>query len=147
MGVKGKLIASVEVKCEGHLIHNLFHHNTHHIPNICSRIIKNFEIHEGETVKVGSIISWNYTEAGQKRFMKKLVEIIDPPKKLIRWKVIEGDVLESYNSFTITTSSEHEWITWTLEYEKRTEDTPEPLIQLGLILDMTKDIEAHLLMK
>ncbi|CAN4081065.1 unnamed protein product [Withania somnifera] len=131
MGVKGKLIASVEVKCEGHLIHNLFHHNTHHIPNICSRIIKNFEIHE----------------AGQKRFMKKLVEIIDPPKKLIRWKVIEGDVLESYNSFTITTSSEHEWITWTLEYEKRTEDTPEPLIQLGLILDMTKDIEAHLLMK
>ncbi|KAM3281497.1 hypothetical protein CQW23_12111 [Capsicum baccatum] len=147
MGVKGKLIASVEVKCEGNLIHELFHIHAHHVPNISPNIINHFEIHEGETVKVGSVVSWSYNEAGQKRYMKQLIEDIDPDMKLIRWKAIEGDVLESYNSFTIVTFSEHEWTTWTIEYEKKTEGTPEPLVLLGLVLDMTKDIEAHLLKK
>lgn len=62
MGLKGKLIASVEVNCGGHLIHDLFHTNTHHVPNISPKIINHFEIHEGESVKVGSVVSWNYNE-------------------------------------------------------------------------------------
>ncbi|MCD9643688.1 hypothetical protein HAX54_031343, partial [Datura stramonium] len=84
---------------------------------------------------------------GQKKFIKQIIETIDPHKKLSRWKVIEGDLLKLYNSFTIVISCEQQWITWTIEYEKKTEDTPEPLIQLGLILDMTKDIEDHLFKK
>ncbi|WMV22910.1 hypothetical protein MTR67_016295 [Solanum verrucosum] len=147
MGLKGKLIASVEVKCGGHPIHDFFHIHTHHIPNISPSIINHFEIHEGETVKVGSIVSWNYNEAGQKKFIKQVIEAIDPDRKSITWKVIEGDVLELYNSFTVILSCEHEWTTWTIEYEKKTEDISEPLIQLGLLLDLTKDIERHLLKK
>lgn len=76
--------------------------------------------------------------------MKQVIEVIDPHKKIIKWKVIEGDILELYNSFTIITSCEHQWITWTFEYEKKTEDTPEPLNFVGLILDVTKNIEDHL---
>lgn len=50
-----------------------------------------------------------------------------------------------YSCFTIVTSFEPQWATWTIEYEKKAEDTPEPLIELGIILDMYKDIEGHLL--
>ncbi|KAK4737156.1 hypothetical protein R3W88_000853 [Solanum pinnatisectum] len=57
MGLKGKLIASTEVKCGGHSIHKIFHTNTHHIANISPSKINRFEIHEGETIKVGSIVS------------------------------------------------------------------------------------------
>lgn len=62
MGVKGKLIASVEVKCGGHLVHDIFHTKTHHISNICPSKIQNFEIHEGDSVKVGSVVSWKYND-------------------------------------------------------------------------------------
>uniref|UniRef100_M0ZSZ6 Sn-1 protein n=2 Tax=Solanum tuberosum TaxID=4113 RepID=M0ZSZ6_SOLTU len=80
-------------------------------------------------------------------YMKHLIEAVDPHKKLIKWKVIEGDLLELYNYFVYTTSCDHQWTTWTIEYEKKTEDTPEPLIHLSNIFDMTKDIEGHLLQK
>ncbi|KAL3379653.1 hypothetical protein AABB24_000387 [Solanum stoloniferum] len=144
MGLKGKLIASVEVKCGGHLMYDLLHTNSHHIANI-SQHVNRFQIHEGENVKVGSIVSWSYNEAGQKKFIKQVIEAIDPYKKSICWKVIEGDVLEMYSSFTIITSHEPQWAIWTLDYEKKTEDIPEPLSYLGHILDVIKDMEGHLL--
>ncbi|KAL3360939.1 hypothetical protein AABB24_014054 [Solanum stoloniferum] len=145
MGVKGKLTVSVEVKCGGHLVHDLFHMNTHHIANITPKNVNCFEIHEGESVKVDSIVSWNYNEAGQQKFMKEVIEAINPHEKSIRWKIIEGDLLEMYSSFTIITSHQPQWTTWTFEYEKKTEDIPEPLILLGIVIDMTKDLEGHLL--
>ncbi|KAG5609037.1 hypothetical protein H5410_020318 [Solanum commersonii] len=122
--IEGKLICSVEVKCGGHLIHDLFHTNTHHIPNICRGKINHFEIHEGGSVKVGSVVSWKYNDDGKDKIAKQL-----------------------YNSFTIITSCDKQWTTWTFVYEKKTEETPEPLVLLGFALDLTKDIEGHLLKK
>lgn len=68
MGVKGKLIGSVEVKCGGHLVHDIFHNYTHHIPNICRGKINHFEIHEGGAIKVGSVVGWKYNDGGNKHF-------------------------------------------------------------------------------
>ncbi|XP_016440471.2 kirola [Nicotiana tabacum] len=145
MGVKGKLIASVEVKCGGHPIHDIFHTNTHHICNISPGKIQKFDIHEGETVKVGSIVNWKYNDDGKDKICKQVIEAVDHEKKSITWKVIGGDLLELYNSFTITTSHDHQWTTWTFVYEKKTEEIPEPLVLLGFVLHVTKDIECHLL--
>ncbi|KAG5613723.1 hypothetical protein H5410_013547 [Solanum commersonii] len=147
MGVKGKLTASMEVNCEGHLFHDIFHMNTHHVPNITPKNINYFKIHEDETLKVGSVISWKYIEDGKEMFAKEMIEAIDPHNKSITWKVIEGDLLELYNSFTIISSCEHQWTTFELVYEKNTENTPEPLALLAYFIDVTKDIESHLLKK
>ncbi|KAG5609032.1 hypothetical protein H5410_020313 [Solanum commersonii] len=122
MGLKAKLVASVEVKCEGHSIHDLYHINTYHRRNISS-VVNHVEIHEGEIFKVGAVVSWKYIE------------------------VIGGNVLELYNSFTIITFSEHEWATTKLIYEKKNEDTPEPLALLDAFIELTKHVEDHLLMK
>ncbi|KAK4720551.1 hypothetical protein R3W88_010784 [Solanum pinnatisectum] len=115
MGLKGKIIVTLEVKCGGHSIYDIFHTNTHHLPNIGPSRIKHFEIHEGEIGKIGSVVSWRYYE-------------------------------ELYNSFTVITSCEH-WTTITLVYEKKIEDTPEPLALLDYFIGMTKDVEGHLLKK
>ncbi|KAK6790725.1 hypothetical protein RDI58_009806 [Solanum bulbocastanum] len=146
MGVKGKLIVSLEVKCGGHSVHDIFHTNTQHLPNISPSRVKHFEIHEGEKGKIGSVVGWKYYEDGKEMFAKTVIEAIDPQKKSITWKVIDGNLLELYNSFTITTSCEH-WTTITLVYEKKTEDTPEPLALLDYFIGMTKDVEGHLLKK
>lgn len=82
---------------------------------------------------------------GKEIFLKEMIESVDLEKKSITWKVIGGNMLESYNSFTIITSSEYQWTTVTLMYEKKTEDTPEPLTLLNIFLTGLKDIESHLL--
>lgn len=84
---------------------------------------------------------------GKEKTVKKVIEAFDPQKKSVTWKVIDGDLLELYNYFTIIISSEDQWTTWTIMYEKKTEDTPEPLASMGVLLDVTKDIDSHLLMK
>ncbi|XP_015170412.1 MLP-like protein 28 [Solanum tuberosum] len=129
MGLKGKLIALVEVKCGGDLMHDLLHTNSHHVANI-SPHVNGFQIHEGENVKVGLIVSWSYNEVGQTKFMKQVIEAIDPKKKSFRWKVIEGDVLEMYSSFTVVTSHEPWWTIWTFEYEKKLKTFQSPSVYL-----------------
>ncbi|KAK4720550.1 hypothetical protein R3W88_010783 [Solanum pinnatisectum] len=57
MGLKGKIIVTLEVKCGGHSIYDIFHTNTHHLPNIGPSRIKHFEIHEGEIGKIGSLLA------------------------------------------------------------------------------------------
>ncbi|XP_006367814.1 kirola-like [Solanum tuberosum] len=145
MGLKGKLISSVEVKCGGHLVHDIFHAKTHHISNISPSKVKSFEIHEGETVDVGSIVEWTYNDDGKDKMSKQVIEAVNHETKTITWKVIGGDLLELYDSFTIITSCDHHWATWTFLYEKKTEDTPEPLVLLAYVLHVTKEIENHLL--
>ncbi|KAL3369995.1 hypothetical protein AABB24_007161, partial [Solanum stoloniferum] len=146
MGLKGKLIVSLEVKCGGHSVHDIFHTNTHHLPNISPSKLKHFEIHEGEIGKIGSVVSWKYYEDGKEMFCKSVIEAIDPPKNSITWKAIEGHLLELYNSFNVITSCEH-WTTIALVYEKKTEDTPKPLAFLDYFVGLTKDVEGHLLKK
>ncbi|WMV07878.1 hypothetical protein MTR67_001263 [Solanum verrucosum] len=100
MGLKGKLIASMEVKCGGHLINDLMHTNTHQAANI-SPTINHFEVHEGEIGKVGTIINMKYKEDGQEKTMKYEIEALDRYKKSITRKVIGGDLLDFYSSFTL----------------------------------------------
>ncbi|MCD7446140.1 hypothetical protein HAX54_041525 [Datura stramonium] len=147
MSLKGKLIGSVEVKCGGHSVHDVFHTKTHHIRNISPRLINHFEIHEGEVGKIGVVVSLKYIEDGKEKFDKVMIKDINPQNKSITWKVIEGDTLKLYNFFTIITSSEDQWITIIFEYEKKAEDISEPLSFLGYFLSVIKDIESHLLEK
>uniref|UniRef100_A0A3Q7EAK0 Bet v I/Major latex protein domain-containing protein n=1 Tax=Solanum lycopersicum TaxID=4081 RepID=A0A3Q7EAK0_SOLLC len=75
------------------------------------------------------------------------IEAIDRYKKSISRKVIGGYLFDFYSSFTIISSCEQQWITWTFEYEKKLEDNQEPINFLGFILNVTKDIEGHFLKK
>uniref|UniRef100_M1C4P5 Sn-1 protein n=1 Tax=Solanum tuberosum TaxID=4113 RepID=M1C4P5_SOLTU len=131
MNVKGKLIASIGLKSGGHSIHGIFHIKTPHIPNI----------------RPSKILSFEFLEDGKDKIAKQVIDAVDLQKKSITWKVIGGDLLELYNSFTIITSCDKQWTTWTFVYEKKIEETPEPLVLLGFALDLTKDIEGHLLKK
>ncbi|KAG5629780.1 hypothetical protein H5410_001497, partial [Solanum commersonii] len=145
VGVKDKLIASMEVKCGGHLIHDLLHTNTHQAANI-SPTINRFEVHDCEIGKVGTIINLKYNEDGQEKTGKYEIEAINCCKKSISRKVIDGDLLEFYR-YTIVSPCEQQWVTWTFEYEKKVENNPEPLNFLGFIHNMTNDIEGDFLKK
>ncbi|KAK1380614.1 Kirola [Heracleum sosnowskyi] len=141
-----KLVSQTNIKSSGDVFHDLLRHQPHQISDISSHI-QSCDLHDGEWGTEGSIISWNYVHDGKAKVAKDLIEVIDEEKKLITWKVIEGDLLEVYNSFKITahveTEGEDDIVTWTLEYEKPHEDVEDPHTLMDFFISVTKDIESH----
>ncbi|GJY38701.1 kirola-like protein, partial [Tanacetum coccineum] len=84
---------------------------------------------------------------GNDRDGKTQILDIDEEKKLITFKVVEGDLLEIYKSFIIhfqvETKGVNNLVTWTVEYEKLSPDVPDPDAFLDMYTTMTKDIEAN----
>ncbi|CAA0831230.1 MLP-like protein 28 [Striga hermonthica] len=113
--------------------------------------IQNCDLHEGDWGKVGSVIFWNYTHDGKERVAKEIIEAIDEEKKSVTFKVIEGDLMELYATLKIIvhvdTSGDDNLVTWTFEYEKKSEDVADPHTLMEFCLKVTKDIEAHHLPK
>ncbi|KAG5608394.1 hypothetical protein H5410_019675 [Solanum commersonii] len=126
----GKLISEIEIKSDGNVCHEIFRYRPHHISSLCPDKIQNMDIHEGEWGIVGSIIFCNSTLDGKEKVSKHIVEAIDEEKKLIKFKVIEGDILEEYISFTVHVESkgENNLVTWIIEYEKKNANVPDPHI-------------------
>ncbi|CAH9134211.1 unnamed protein product [Cuscuta epithymum] len=148
MGLKGKLIAAVEFKLGGDLFHEHFRYKPHKISTASPEKLHGCDLLEGEFGHVGSVMYATYTTDGKKKKIKEVVTKIDEEKKLIEYKVLEGDLMEQYKAFTITIHVEKknkiDLATWTLEYEMlNEEDVEHPISFLSFLLDLTKDVETH----
>ena len=148
MGLHGKLIAAIEFKAGGDVFHELFRYNPQHISTATPDKVQGCDLHEGEFGHVGSIICWRYTHDGKEKRAKQVIQAIDEEKRLIEFKMLEGDLMELYKEFVITIHEEKkgdaiDLVTWTLEYEMLNEDVEHPISLLSYFIDMTKDIEAH----
>ncbi|KAK6146768.1 hypothetical protein DH2020_020637 [Rehmannia glutinosa] len=150
MGLSGKLVSQISIKADVDLLHELFTCKLHRFSDICPGIIKKVNLQNGQWGTVGSVMCWQYIDDGETKFSKEMVEAIDEEKKSITFNVIEGDVMAWYNTFKtilkVDNNGEDSLVTWTMEYEKKTEDVPEPDAIMNLCLSMTKEIERnHLL--
>ncbi|MCE2056050.1 hypothetical protein HAX54_043968 [Datura stramonium] len=142
MGLKGKLIAHLEVKCGGELFHDHFNSKPHHIPNICDKI-HNFDVHEGELGTVGSLVSWKFNYDGEQRKLKQIIDHIDEEKKRITFKFVDGYFMKLYKGFIATLDAQENSITWIFEYEKQNENISEPIALLEIAIAIIKDIDSH----
>uniref|UniRef100_A0A3Q7HDX2 Bet v I/Major latex protein domain-containing protein n=1 Tax=Solanum lycopersicum TaxID=4081 RepID=A0A3Q7HDX2_SOLLC len=146
MSLKGKLVSEITL-CNGDVFHEIFRQRPHHLSNICPDKIKNVNIHEGDWGTVGSVNFWNFTHDVIENAAKEIVEEIDEENKLIKKKMIEGDLLEDYKSFYITThvetKGENNLFIWIIEYEKKNANVSDPHTFMEFALKMTKDIETH----
>ncbi|CAI9115070.1 OLC1v1015904C1 [Oldenlandia corymbosa var. corymbosa] len=81
------------------------------------------------------------------RTAKQIIVEVGEVKQSIKFRMIEGDLMELYKTFIITyhvdTNGEDNLITWTLEYEKLEELGPHPGTLLNYFLHVIEDIEAH----
>lgn len=86
---------------------------------------------------------------GGKPFEAKLVvDEIDEQKKLIKYRAIEGHILEEYKTITgtcqvIPKDAENCIVRWTFEYEKQHPGIPEPTALLDSWLSAAKDLDDH----
>ena len=95
-----KLEADVEINVSPVKFHEYFTRRPHHISNVSPGKIQGCDLHDGDWGTVGSVIYWNYVHDGKAKVAKQLIEAIDDETNSITLKVIEGDVLEDYKSFS-----------------------------------------------
>lgn len=149
--LKGELVDKINIKSDGDVFHEIFRYRPHHISDMSPSNIQKVDLHDGDWGTVGSVVSWNYFHDGKVRVAKEIIEEIDEEKKSVKYKVIEGDLMELYKDFIITvhvdTSGEDNLVTWTFHYEKLHKGIPEPTTLMEVALNVTKDIETHHLEK
>ncbi|KAK2989352.1 hypothetical protein RJ640_013871, partial [Escallonia rubra] len=84
---------------------------------------------------------------GKAEVSKQIIEAIDMEKKTVVYKLIGGDAMELYKSFTailhVDTKSENNLVRWTFEYEKMNEGIQDPTNYMDFLVKVTKDIETH----
>ncbi|EYU33127.1 hypothetical protein MIMGU_mgv1a019445mg [Erythranthe guttata] len=109
--------------------------------------VQNCDLQEGQWGTVGSTVYFNYTHDGKERVAKEIIEALDEENKSVTYKVIEGDLMELYKTFKLTvrvdTTGEDNVVTWTFEYEKLSEDIPDPHTLMEFFGTMTKSIDSH----
>ena len=85
---------------------------------------------------------------GKKCVAKELVESVDNENNKITFKVLEGDLMEGYKSFRfiiqVFPQEEGSVVHWIMEYEKLKDHSPDPHTLLELAIDVSKDIDSHL---
>ncbi|XP_074302943.1 MLP-like protein 31 [Silene latifolia] len=86
-------------------------------------------------------------EDGKKCVAKELIEVIDEENQLVRFKIIDGDLLKEFKSFTLTVHvlprGELTGVKWISEFEKIDESVPYPTKLIDFCIAVTKDIETH----
>ncbi|KNA19809.1 hypothetical protein SOVF_058100 [Spinacia oleracea] len=113
-----------------------------------SNFIQSCDLHNGVVAKPGSIFSWNFTLDGKPRTAKTEIEEISEEKKLVRQKLIEGDLFEEYKSLVFIChvepkDPETSILKWILEYEKVHAGVPEPSSLMDAMLGAAKDMDDH----
>ncbi|KAL2929164.1 MLP-like protein 43 [Bienertia sinuspersici] len=124
MTLKRKLEGEVEIRATAtDVLHEIVKSKPHHISHAASHFIQHVDLHEGDDGKVGSISIWKYTLGGKPMVAKTVLEEVDEEKKFVKYRVIEGDLMDDYKTLTgachvIPKDTEICIARWILEYEK-----------------------------
>ncbi|XP_021722976.1 MLP-like protein 28 [Chenopodium quinoa] len=144
-----KLEGEVEVKCSAEMLFKMNMAKQPNIPNICSNMCR-VEAHQGNWESVGSTRRWDYIIDGKSEYLIERIEANDEKNKIIHRSAIDGDIMKThYKTFSSTLCiipKGHEFcaVKITLEYEKMSEDAPEPHQLLHFGLAIFKDLARHL---
>ncbi|KAG6424726.1 hypothetical protein SASPL_115146 [Salvia splendens] len=146
-GLPDKLVAQVAFKAGGGVFHHLMAKNPKHFAKVLPNKVQDCELHQGDFGACGSVIQWKYVLGGKEQRAKQVIEV-DEAKKIITFKMIEGDDLELYKNMIVTyhveTKGGVDFITWTIDYELINADNPHPTALLNYFIEFTKETEAHI---
>jgi len=78
----------------------------------------------------------------------QILEVIDEENKVIKFNVIEGDLMKEYKSLVITyqvipKGENSSIVKWILDYEKLHAGIPEPTSSLDALIRLAKEMDDH----
>ncbi|XP_050275431.1 MLP-like protein 28 [Quercus robur] len=148
MSLKGKVGTEIEIKSPPEKFYNIFKSQAYHVPNAAPNHIQGVDVHEGDWETHGSIKIWKYTAEGESGVFKEKVEL-DDANRSVTLVGIEGDVMKDYKTFKpiyqVVPKGIGSLAKLSIEYEKLREDVPAPNKYVTLMVNITKDLDAHIM--
>ncbi|OWM86173.1 MLP-like protein 31 [Punica granatum] len=148
--VQGRMEIDIGIRSPPKKLYNVFSSKPQDISDASPDNVHGTKLHEGDWGKVGSVIHWDYVHDGQPKTAKERIDALDDENNKATFSVIEGDLLNLYKTFILIVQATAKeggtgtTVHWTIEYEKVSEETPEPYSLLEFAVKVTRDIDANL---
>ncbi|OVA16280.1 Bet v I domain [Macleaya cordata] len=146
----GKIEVEVEVKSSADKFWEAITDSAVLFPKIFPEQYKSIEILEGDGKSVGSIRLLTYGEAIPiVTFAKEKIEVADEANKSLAYSVIDGELATLFKIFKaslqVVPKGDGSSVKWSLEFEKASEEVPDPDLTLELAVKTFNDLDAYLL--
>ncbi|KAL1218291.1 MLP-like protein 28 [Cardamine amara subsp. amara] len=151
LSLAGQVEVEVEIKAPAEKFYEMYTGKAQHCVEATPSNVQACDLHEGEWGTVGSVIVWNYFHDGKAKVAKEIVEVVESEKRLVRFRVVEGDLMEDYKSFLITVQVTPEQeglgsvVKLQFDYEKIDEDVVHPETLFPFFVEMIKEVDEHLM--
>ncbi|GMJ04447.1 MLP-like protein 34 [Hibiscus trionum] len=142
-----KMDCQVVIKSSAGKFYDAFRTKTRFLPKMSNGLIVDVKLLEGDWNNVVSVRLWSYVFEGKSQMVKDIFEEAEEENKRMVFKLVDGDFLHFYdrwrNILSIAPIGEGSLVKWTMEFEKRNEDIPDPVA--ASMIALTKNIDAYLL--
>ncbi|XP_059447859.1 MLP-like protein 423 [Corylus avellana] len=150
MASSGNLEVEVEVKSHSDKFWPTIRDSPIILPKAFPNDYKSIEILEGDGKSVGTIRLITYGEGSPLvKVSKEKIEAFDEGKKTLSYSVIEGDLLAYYKVFkchiTVTPKGAGSLAKWSCEFQKASEEIPDPHIIKDFVVKNFKELDDYVL--
>ncbi|KAL0446771.1 UNVERIFIED_CONTAM: MLP-like protein [Sesamum latifolium] len=143
-----KLQHKTQIRSSPDKIFDVYKNKTYLMPNISPDKLQSIQVLQGDGKSIGSVRLWTYV-MGVPVVAKDKIVAVDEENKSITFELIGGEVTKYFNTFTATFQATGEgdrnMVTWSVEYEKASDDVPHPHSHLEFLVNMSRDVDAFLL--
>ena len=150
MAAAGKIEVEVEVAVGADKLWESIKDSVNIFPKAFPKQYKSIEVLEGDGKSAGSLRLVKYAEGTPLvTFSKEKIESVDDEKKALSYNVIEGEILQAYKNFKASLSvapkgDDVSLVTWRGDFEKASDEVPEPVFIKDAAVKTFKDLEAYL---
>ncbi|KAL2464865.1 MLP-like protein [Abeliophyllum distichum] len=150
MAAAQKLEVDVEVKSDAEKFWNGIRNSSTLFPKAFPDQYESIQVLEGDGKSVGSIRLIKYAPGWSTiATTKEKIEFVDEEKKSLSYTSIDGDLLKYYKNFkahlVITPKGDGSLVKWSCEFEKASEEIPNPHLIRDFAVKNFKDLDAYLL--
>ncbi|XWS34488.1 hypothetical protein CRYUN_Cryun21dG0042500 [Craigia yunnanensis] len=144
-----KMDCQVEIKSPAYEFYDAFKTKAQLMPKMANQVITDIKLLQGDWDSVGAVRLWTYIAGDKSETIKEKLVHVDDKNKTLVFRMLEGDVLNSYKSWNtilnITPMGEGTMVKWTMEFEKQIENIADPVKYADFFTIWTKNVDAYLL--
>ncbi|CAA2971120.1 MLP 423 [Olea europaea subsp. europaea] len=145
-----RLEVDVEVKCDVKKFWNSIRDSSTLFPKAFPDQYESIQVLEGDGKSVGSVRLVKFAPGmSMISTSKEKIEVVDEEKKSVSYSVIDGDLLKYYKNFkahlVVTPKGGGSLVKWSCEFDKASEEVPNPDLMKDFAVKNFQDLDAFLL--
>ncbi|KAL1365624.1 hypothetical protein HN51_013621 [Arachis hypogaea] len=151
-GVIGKLEAEIEVKSNADKFWNAIRDFATIFPKASPSVYKSIQIIQGDGKAPGSVFKTTLGEGYELvKTVTERIEDVDDAKRIIIYSVVDGELLKylkSYKGYISVTPKGNDngsIVKWSCEYEKASQEAPEPIFIKEFATNVFPKVDHYLL--